>query len=290
MTSNRRYPREILKGLALAVAVLAAVMPRSAIAQSALPVTVPLDPARTYLRTSADPDARDTSPFELAALGLRSGEMIQIDRLGFYRNGAPPRFTDRVSGMIGIFSASATLLSSDHSRRVVDALDAGFDFSSPATCQGGVPTDVPEDFQISPTFTTAPIASIVVRVPERATHLFIAAIDCFYGDNDDPNGDFAVRISRADVDRDGVLDDVDACLPSDIRAFVDTGSGATTIDNVTDAQGCTIQDHVNALRATATTHGDYVSGIAALAAHLDGSGLIDPTQRGELVSGAARAR
>ena len=275
---------------ALLLTVVSTLLAAGAVAHAdGLPVTLAVDPTRTFLRTVAG-SAADTVPIELASLGIAPGTTIQIDRLGTYRNGQTANFSDNVTGMIGLFSAGATLLPSDAPHRVPGAIDAGFDFPSPATCPGGVPTDIVEDFQISPTFLGGPISSAVVQVPAGATHLFIAAIDCFYGDNDDPNGDFSVRISRADVDRDGVVDDVDACLPSDVRPTVDTGSGPTSVGNVVDAQGCTIQDYVNAIAAAAQTTGDYVRAIVALVQDLADAGLVDGADRGELVSGAARAR
>ena len=251
--------------------------------------TLPLESHRTFLR-HVDPRAADAVPIELAALGIQPGDVIQITRLGFYRNGAPPVFSDNVSGLMAVFSASATLLPPTAAERVVDAIETGADFISPATCPGGVATDIAEDFQVSPVFNGPPASATIVQVPAGATHLFVAAIDCHYGDNDDPNGDFAVRISFVDIDGDGIRDDRDACLPSDIRSFVDAGSGSTSIANAVNVNGCTIQDAVNALKAGARSHGDYVQAIVDFTNALLDDDAITARQRVELINGAARSR
>ncbi len=61
---------------------------------------------------------------------------------------------------------------------------------------GGVTTDIPEDFSITDT---------VIQIPLGATHLFVAPHDSFYGDNTDPDGDYAVRIGIAAVPEPGTL-------------------------------------------------------------------------------------
>lgn len=55
---------------------------------------------------------------------------------------------------------------------------------------GSLQTDIPQDFGIS----NNSVSEITVEIPAGAEFLFIAAPDIVYSDNDDPNGDFAVRI------------------------------------------------------------------------------------------------
>jgi hypothetical protein len=92
-----------------------------------------------------------------------------------------------------------------------------------------------------------------------------------------------------DADRDGVLDDQDVFDSSDTRDQVDTGGGPTSVPNVTDARGITLQDRVNALAAGAKNHGQYVSAIAHLANELRKAGLVTNAQSAELKRGAAQS-
>ena len=57
---------------------------------------------------------------------------------------------------------------------------------TPPTGNGAIPTDIPGDFFIADT---------TVTIPAGANFLFFSALDDYFGDNVDPNGDFRVRIS-----------------------------------------------------------------------------------------------
>jgi hypothetical protein len=93
-----------------------------------------------------------------------------------------------------------------------------------------------------------------------------------------------------DSDGDGVADGVDVCPGSDLRAFVDTGSGPMSIPNVVNGVGCSIQDLVNRAAAGAKNHGHYVNAIKDLAARLLGEGVISAAQAKQMHLGAAHAR
>lgn len=148
-------------------------------------ITIGINPSLTFLRTSRDP-AGPSIPIELASLGLSAGDIIRLEQLGdFAPHGTGPA-DDTATSMIGVFSASATLLGSSTLNRVQDALDAGVDVVTVPTSFGGVTTDIPEDFLIT---------DIIIQIPLMATHLFVAPHDSFYGDNTDPDGDYAVRIT-----------------------------------------------------------------------------------------------
>ncbi|MCC2670471.1 MAG: hypothetical protein K0Q72_2942, partial [Armatimonadetes bacterium] len=190
-------------------------------------------------------------------------------------------FPDQQS-MIGVFSSTDVLDPAADSHRVPGAIDAGTDVFSIPTFVGAQPTDIPEDFAITGGGTD-------LTIPAGAQFLFVSPNDSFFSDNSDPDGDYTIRITLLDTDRDGVLDDVDDCIPSDLRPLVDTGSGPTSVPNTVDAHGCSIQDYVNAFQSEATNHGQYVSAIAQFANELAQQGVISNQQKGELVSGAARS-
>jgi hypothetical protein len=156
----------------------------AASAPAALAV-IGIDARCTFLRTNGEA-APPSWPINLANLGLKAGDLIQLDALGdfSYSRGETP---DDVKAMIGVFSSSATLLPADWLKRVEGAIDAGAETVTGKTMVGERDTDIAQDF---------PIASLKVRIPARARYLFVAAPDIFYGDNVDPDADFAVRIAR----------------------------------------------------------------------------------------------
>ena len=144
-----------------------------------------IDPATSFIRTHNDPYAKNAIPIALEPLGIRAGEEILLERLGDFSAWSNPN-RDYVESMMGVFSSSDELLPSNLLERVPGAIDAGNDVVTLTTDFGELATDIPEDFSISD--------SISIQVPNNATHLFVAARDTAYGDNIDPDGDFAVRI------------------------------------------------------------------------------------------------
>ena len=96
----------------------------------------------------------------------------------------------------------------------------------------------------------------------------------------------------SDADGDGVPDHQDHCPNSDLRARVTTSfKKDTTIPNSAlgvDANGCTVQDHVNAFAASAANRKAYVQRVKAFARLLRDQGTITARQAKELNSGAAR--
>jgi hypothetical protein len=145
---------------------------------------IPLDPAGTYLHVCNDP-ALDAVPIVLGNLGIQPGDVVLLEDLGGFDNGPggdAPRIT------IGVLSASATLLPGSALARVPDAIEVGSDFITALTYYcGGQPSDISQDFRID---------STTVVVPPSATHLFVCGHDQLYYDNSDPNGDYAVRITK----------------------------------------------------------------------------------------------
>jgi hypothetical protein len=153
------------------------------LAQSA---TVGISAAWTYLYVppSEPPGAVDAVPIELAPLGFAAGDTLRLEQLGTFNNGPAG---DVLTRMIGVFSGSDILLAPALRYRVQDAIDAGTDFFTDVAYWDGQPTDIPEDFWID---------DIVIVVPAGATHLFVTSYDTGYWDNSDPDGDFAVRLTK----------------------------------------------------------------------------------------------
>jgi subtilisin-like proprotein convertase family protein len=154
-----------------------------------LPATAGIDPRATYLHTSSNDSPHNPTPFPLLSFGLQPGDVIRLERLGDWDNGPG---SDTITNMIAVFSASPSFLPPSASHRVPDAIDAGPDVVTSCTWYGCEPTDIPEDFSVS----NAEWSEIVVAVPAGATHLFLSAADSLYYDNTDPDGDYAVRISK----------------------------------------------------------------------------------------------
>lgn len=150
--------------------------------------TIPVASQATYLRTAPSDAAANTVPIALAGLGLDPGQTLHMTGIGTFDPGPGG---DASNSLIGIFSASATLLAPDTLHRVPGAIDAAAPFATAATYFGGLPTDVPQDFRVS----GAELPESLVTIPDGATHLFIAIHDSYYEDNSDPNGDYAVRIT-----------------------------------------------------------------------------------------------
>lgn len=146
--------------------------------------TMSINPKATYLRTSQDPSAVYAFPIDLAGLGILPGNLILLEQLGDFKAGTG--YVDTSLRMMGVFSETSTLLPPNNLHRVPGAIDAGTDFTSSVTYWGGLSTDIPEDFEI---------ANTTIEVPSGAKYLFAAAHDSLYGDNTDPDGDYAVRIT-----------------------------------------------------------------------------------------------
>ncbi|PSQ39649.1 hypothetical protein BRD13_02075 [Halobacteriales archaeon SW_5_70_135] len=153
-----------------------------------LPFEREVDPSRTYLRTQSD-DAGDARSVDLSSLGVDPGLTVRLERLGSFTGSSSDG-----TGMTGVFSGSSEL-AADVRERVIDAVDAGEDYETAATFEGNAETDVPEDFLIADNENER--TSTTVTVPEGATHLFLAAVDNFYQDNEQGDPPFTLRIESA---------------------------------------------------------------------------------------------
>ena len=164
--------------------------------------TISIDPSRTFLLTAGDPwdggaPVPGSLPIHLADYGIAPGDVVLLEQLGDYYNGAEgyhgnEASLDTLTAMIGIFSSTDALLAPDLLNRVPGALDAGQYIVTMNTLYGGagnagVPTDIPYDFGIG---------ANIFQVPNGAAYLFVAAHDVYYSDNSDPDSDFALRMTR----------------------------------------------------------------------------------------------
>jgi hypothetical protein len=175
----------------------------SPLARQITATEIAIDPRATYLRTNLDAGALPATAIGLSTLSIVPGNILRLELVGDFDCGGPC-VDDRIA-MIGMFSASSTLLSPNQPDRVPDAIEAGQDFATSPTHFGSLPTDIPEDFLIVDTIIVAPVA---------ATQLFITAHDSLYNDNSDPDGDFAVRVTvlpglPGDYNQNGTVDAAD---------------------------------------------------------------------------------
>jgi hypothetical protein len=169
---------------------------------SAGATTISIDPTRTFLTTAGDPwdggePVPGSLPIRLVDYGIAPGDVVLLEQLGDYYNGAEGysgnvASLDTLTAMIGIFSTTDQLLTPNLLNRVPDAMDAGQYIATMNTLYGGagnagVPTDIPYDFGIG---------ANIFQIPNGAAYLFVAAHDVYYSDNSDPDLDFAVRITR----------------------------------------------------------------------------------------------
>src|ERR1035437_4878107 len=77
---------------------------------------ISLDSRATYLRTEGD-NALDAVAYPLSSFGIAPGDLIRIERLGFY-SPLNPGYPDSNRYLDAVFSGSATLLSSANLNRV----------------------------------------------------------------------------------------------------------------------------------------------------------------------------
>lgn len=155
-------------------------------------ITIPMTYGGAFLRVDPVDAAGPPLIVTLADHGLAPGFAIRLTALGDFHNGISG---DQFTSMIAVFSSSATLLDASQPDRVPDELDAGIYATSGVTCPSNLPTNIPFDFVVRATSTD-------VTIPAGATHLFVQANECYFVDNSDPDGDYALGIavlSTADV-------------------------------------------------------------------------------------------
>jgi hypothetical protein len=108
-------------------------------------------------------------------------------------------------------------------------------------------------------------------------------------DQADNDGDAQGDVCDEDDDNDGLADDDDACVFSDVTPTVvidgcDSGTPNLLVDD-----GCTFSDDIAEAAAGATNHGGFVSSVARLMNAAKKAGLISGAQKGAVVNCAAIA-
>jgi hypothetical protein len=93
----------------------------------------------------------------------------------------------------------------------------------------------------------------------------------------------------ADVDLDGVADEVDCRVESDFGPTIVIDGENTGVANMLLSNGCTTSDLIANIQDGAKNHGQFVSGVAHLTNDLKSAGLITGAQKGAIQSAAAHA-
>ena len=92
-----------------------------------------------------------------------------------------------------------------------------------------------------------------------------------------------------DTDGDGIGDDDDACVNSDLNATVVIDSCDSGVDNTLGSDGCTISDLVAMCVDGANNHGQYVRCVSHLTNDLKKAGEISGSDKGAITSCAGQA-
>ena len=148
---------------------------------------VDLDPAQTYLRTN-EGGALDAPALSLTDNGVGAGATLCFAAEGDYAYGPDDvtSNTDRPLAL-AVFSATPELRGSDQLLRVPGALDAGPDVVTLPTLVGGLPTDIPQDFDAT---------DACVVVPDGARFIFFSPFDDRFEDNTRLDGvPYRVRVT-----------------------------------------------------------------------------------------------
>jgi hypothetical protein len=139
-------------------------------------------------------DPQDSSGVEspgvadLESNGISGGETVMISFEGTVDNYGGSDYHS-LDYLIGVFSSTSQLLSVSEADRVPGAINAGDDFDTGQTWFSNENTDIPEDFEITPS------TGFLIQVPQNAKYLFISMLDSWYPDNTSP-GPIAVTIEK----------------------------------------------------------------------------------------------
>ena len=154
-------------------------------------IEVPVRGAYLYV------DPRDSSGVEspgiadLQNTGISAGDTILITFEGTVDNYGGSDY-HILEYLIGVFSSTNELLSVSEAERVPGAINADEDMDTGETWFSKENTDIPEDFQITPS------TGFSIQVPQNAKYLFISMLDSWYPDNTSPN-QIAVTIEKQTI-------------------------------------------------------------------------------------------
>ena len=128
------------------------------------------------------PDPQNSSDVEapgiadLQSNGFSAGDTILISFEGSVDVYGQSNYVP-VTSLWGVFSSTNQLLSISEADRVPGAIDAGEDTDTGETWFSEENTDIPEDFEISPS------TGFSIVIPQNAKYLFISSRDSWYADN-----------------------------------------------------------------------------------------------------------
>lgn len=158
-------------------------VPSGTIASDSLPTFIQVDPNGTYL-TVVEPGSSPSPPtsVSLATLGVQGGTLLYMANLGFFSS-VPGEAEDN-GEIYAIFvdADGASYPPGPGSLQEIDTVTL-------RTCPSYLETDIPNDFHV-------PQAEI--EVPEEATQIQFTPWACYFGDNEDADGDFGVLIDLWD--------------------------------------------------------------------------------------------
>lgn len=98
-----------------------------------------------------------------------------------------------------------------------------------------------------------------------------------------------VPVAPLDSDGDGVADDVDACVNSDLSPTIVIDGIDTGVENQLFDDGCTMSDLIGFCVEISEDHGDFVSCVAHLTNDWKKEGVISGKEKGKIQSAAAKA-
>ena len=94
----------------------------------------------------------------------------------------------------------------------------------------------------------------------------------------------ADEVACFDSDGDGIPDDYDMCVYSNLSATVVIDGCDSGVANTLSSEGCTISDEIAKLSSDSTNHGKFVSAVAHYTNELKKDGVISGQQKGAIQS------
>jgi hypothetical protein len=131
------------------------------------------------------PDPQNTAVIEPPGIAdLQSNGFSEGDRILITFEGSIDVYGGSdyvpVTALWGVFSSTNELLPVSEADRVPGAIDAGVDTDTGETWFSHENTNIPEDFEISPS------TGFSIEIPQNAKYLFISVRDSWYADNTSP--------------------------------------------------------------------------------------------------------
>jgi len=139
-------------------------------------VEVPVRGTYLYPDPQNNVDIESPGIVDLQSNGFSAGDTILISFEGTIDVYGESVYVP-VTALWGVFSSTNQLLPVSETDRVPGAIDAGDDTDTGVTWFSEENTDIPEDFEISPS------TGFSIVIPQNAKYLFISSRDSWYADN-----------------------------------------------------------------------------------------------------------